>query len=160
MTVHTTCDNRATAWTVGHVCIDGGGPRTLAQYDDRNRWNGWLMPLFDAHSVQLWIEHITREDQDDFRFSWDTEDFVLTVINHPGTEDEYCDVIAPDDDGLYEFGPGWVWEFGVVEITYTVDDVEAAFLAGCEAAWQDPMLSSKITRLSLFSKWWHGRFLS
>lgn len=93
--------------TSGPVSIDDTF-EFFAQYP-RLRWNGWVMPSFDAWSVQQIIETLAMDQPEYYRLTW-RDDLSLEFTQLDG-EDEYTDIIEPDEDGLYAVGAGsWTWQ--------------------------------------------------
>lgn len=96
---------------VGSVSLDGI-PSVLGQYDPSVRWNGWLCPSLDAHSVVVVLDAINAEPLDGlervYDYDWsDDGALLLTDCQEPG---EPVEVVGPDADGLYALGShGWVW---------------------------------------------------
>lgn len=86
------------------VSLDGFAP-VLAQFDDSFRWNGFLCPSLDAHSVIAVLDAINRDaGTPHYRYDW-TDEGVLVLIS-----DEETERIEPDSDGLYALGSdGWIW---------------------------------------------------
>lgn len=96
-------------WEAGPVCIDDIAS-VLAQYNPRNRWNGWLCPRMDAWSTMKVMEAVA--DQQDPSYEWDfDEDGTLRVVETFSDEETYTQVFEPDEDGLYDFySHNWCWE--------------------------------------------------
>lgn len=105
-------------FTVGPVSVDES-MAALAQYNPRNRWNGWLAdPRFDTYSVEAILKNINEAYGDTPYYRWDWEErdgeMVLVMVTFDYDVDgsiaeEYTEEYHPDEDGLYTFGNGWVW---------------------------------------------------
>lgn len=87
----------------------------LGQYDDAERWNGWLLPRLDAHSVVAVLEHLNASaDVEDPGYDWTfTEgDLVLTDRRYLAEDavGYVPEVVTPNPDGLYPLGAfSWCW---------------------------------------------------
>ena len=91
--------------TVGPVSIEGSpdAPAYMAQYDPTKRWNGWLCPTMDAHSV---VTALTAAGPDYVTFDFVDGVLVVEWADYP---DDPAERIDPDEDGLYDMSLGWVW---------------------------------------------------
>ena len=98
----------------GPICLDEL-VTVLAQYDPRQRWNGFLCPRMDALAVVTVIEAM-HADYADAPFDhlpptidW-SDDGTLLVTEYDGETAAGTDRLTPDEDGLYALGAHcWVW---------------------------------------------------
>jgi hypothetical protein len=109
---------KANEWNVGPVGMDDWCAG-LAQYSN-NRWNGWVVPSFDALAIANIIDHVTSFDDSTHTFEWDGETLVHTEVYGLKPDEVEVHRIEPDEDGLYWIGDGWTWQ----EVTPRVDLAE------------------------------------
>lgn len=99
-------------YTAGPVSV-GGAMIVLGQYDEQDRWNGYLCPRLDPHGVEaiLWsLRRAYEAAEDEFypRHEWHGD--VLLLTETTDGDDHYTERMEPDEDGLYALGShGWVW---------------------------------------------------
>lgn len=103
-------------YTAGPISIDEG-PTVLAQYHERERWNGWLCPRIDAISavaVLDWLNEVGPEYGYDYDFDA-AGSLILTDRQYRDEDPDYVPEELPADaDGLYSLGAySWVWSEGV-----------------------------------------------
>lgn len=82
------------------------------QWDDRDRWNGWLNPRIDVAAVEHVLTSLNEDKDVDEKMHWTWEDgtLVLTEVYGPTEKDVQVTRYAPDEDGLYALGNyGWTW---------------------------------------------------
>ncbi|MFH7324847.1 hypothetical protein [Aeromicrobium sp. JJY06] len=94
----------------GPVCLDELVTVT-ATYDPDVRWNGFLCPRMDREAVETVMaafrEYDGETDPEPPSHRWDGG--ALFVTEHDG-DDQYTEILHPDDDGLYALGArAWVW---------------------------------------------------
>lgn len=96
---------------MNRVTLDeGDGVFTAARLKDGS-WNGFARPLFDRENARAFAAHMESlaggpNGEDGERFIAVRDVFVVIDPNNP----EYSRVVRPDDDGLYDFGDGYMWE--------------------------------------------------
>jgi hypothetical protein len=100
---------------VGFVSLDGQPPAVLGQYDEFERWNGWLCPWLDPLAVVAVIDVLNNNANDEveleYRYDWRDDGALLLTDRQNEDEDGYePQVLLPDSDGLYQLGAeSWVW---------------------------------------------------
>lgn len=101
-------DQIANHQTAGPICLDEY-ITVLGQYPRNVRWNGWLMPVIDAWSVNAIAE--TFKDDEFVKLEWRDDGALLHYDLQWADEPDFePDVLLPDDDGLYALGAGfWTW---------------------------------------------------
>lgn len=104
--------------TVGRVNVSCA-ESWLAQYDPRERWNGFLAaPAFDALTAVAILDEIERwnvaASSPEYGYDYDFDGDVLVVESRlyraEDPENYVPERVAPDEDDLYTLGAyGWVW---------------------------------------------------
>ncbi|MCL8251352.1 hypothetical protein AERO_08145 [Aeromicrobium fastidiosum] len=99
--------------TVGLVSLDGQPPAVLGQYDEFERWNGWLCPWLDPLAVVTVIDVLNSHAIDELEYQYDWRDDGALLLTDCQNEDEdgyEPQVLLPDSDGLYQLGAeSWIW---------------------------------------------------
>lgn len=102
-------------FTCGPVTLDGELV-VLGQYDTDERWNGWLLPRLDAHSVVAVLDHLNAfadAETGDYDWTFDADGALILTDRLYLAEQgvEYVpEVLTPNPDGLYPLGAfSWCW---------------------------------------------------
>jgi len=86
----------------------------MGQYPLDYTWNGWLTPRMDPHAVETVMHSFAKAAEEEpalpnsYSHRW--EDDGTLVVTETFDEEEWVDVIEPDEDGLYDLGShSWTW---------------------------------------------------
>lgn len=101
-------EDEGLVYETGPVCLDEM-VSVLGVYHPNLRWNGWLCPSIDAWSVMKVMDALTVEESDSqHRYEWLDDGVFKFVEIHD--DEEYVELLKPDEDGLYDLGCySWTW---------------------------------------------------
>ena len=101
-------DEMITGW------VEVGGIAVLAEYDPRERWNGWLCPRLDPYAAVTVLIGLERLQPGTIGWTFGLDGLLLVIdleyVAFGEALDASTNLYTPDADGLYSLGSfAWTW---------------------------------------------------